>query len=170
MYDSRVSRRLTQLLVIAALVAVAGALAAWRWPRRAAISEPGDGESGAPPEPAGPAVRALFGPLADPGATVDAWKIVRVDDVRDGAIPVVMTRDGGASFTVDVLARDDGGPPAVATTTDLALYLVDSGNGHAATPEDQGLATMALAQALAAREAAGARPPMLMTMRERPAR
>jgi len=116
--------------------------------------------------PASAAVRAYFGDLAD-GSKIDRWTVVRVFDLREGAIPVVLATPDGHRYQVDLLRRDPAGPKPVAETTQLGLFISNSGNGTQATPEEQGQGILALAAALTARENAGATPPSLMSMRER---
>jgi hypothetical protein len=121
-------------------------------------------------DPSWPAVAALFGELAD-GARVERWRVVAVHGVVHGAIPVVMETEGGVRFQVDVLRRDGAGDEAViARTRALALSLSNAGDGQAGTVEEHGLGAMALARALALREAGGAPLPALLTLAERLAR
>jgi hypothetical protein len=115
---------------------------------------------------AGPEVRAYFGELRD-GSAVERWTIVRVYDLRAGAIPVVMATGDGARYQVDLLRRDPNGPSGVAETDAVALFIANAGDGGSSTPEEQGLGIMALAEALKKREAEGAKPPPLVTLRER---
>jgi len=115
---------------------------------------------------AGPEVRAYFGDLRD-GSAIERWTIVRVYDVRAGGVPVVLATGDGARYQVDLLKRDPNGPPGVAETGALALFLANAGDGGSSTPEEQGLGIMALAEALKKREAEGAKPPALATLRER---
>ena len=115
-----------------------------------------------------PEVRALFGPLAA-GAQLDRWTVVEIHDASSGGIPVVMATAAGEKFQVDVLRRDDAAP-GVANTRSLSLYLCNKGDGRTASDEEHGLGAMALAHALAEREAAGAPLPPLLTLAERNAR
>lgn len=167
MSDERAPGRKSLVLVLAlsgALVAL-GAIAALvaRWS--------GAGDAAEEPEmaAAGPAVRALFGDLSD-GTALERWRIVRVHDVFRGAIPVELAMPDGARFEVDVLRRDPAGPEGIGHTDDLALYLANGGGGSTATVEEQGLGVMALARALGAREAQGAKAPPLLSLPERTAR
>jgi len=162
MTDAAPSRRTSKRglrigIVVAGLAMVLAAV--WSAARRSAI-DPED------ERPARAEVRAYFGDLAD-GATNDRFTIVRVFDVRAGAIPVVLATRGGQRYQVDVLRRDDRGPLGVATTNYVAFYVANAGDGDAATPEEQTLAVRALADDLRWREAAGAKPPALATMAER---
>jgi len=119
------------------------------------------------PAAAGREVRTLFGELGA-GAEIGTCRIVAVYDVSFGAIPVVLEDTAGRRFQVDVLrsgALDAGAP--VASTRSLALFLSNRGDGERPTLEEQGLAAMALARALDAREATGARAPALLTFAER---
>jgi hypothetical protein len=110
-------------------------------------------------------VRAFFGDLWA-GARLDRWTVVAVHDASAGGIPVEMATADGTRFQVDVLRRDDASP-GVANTKTLSLYLCNRGDGRRASDEEQGLGALALAHALEAREAAGAAPPRLLTLRER---
>lgn len=111
-------------------------------------------------------VGALFGELRE-GARVDHWTIVRLHGVHFGAIPVIMRDADGSQFQVDVLRRDPAGPAGVGNTPSLSLYVSNAGDGGTGTEESQGLGAIALADALAERERAGAPVPRLMTLRER---
>lgn len=102
------------------------------------------------------------------GARVEGWQIVAISDVRDGAIHVEM-EGGGRRFAVEVMRRDPRFA-GVAHTAQLELYLRNQGDGARRSDEIDGLGVMALARALSAREAAGARHPSLLTLRERAAR
>lgn len=113
----------------------------------------------------GPSAAAL--PLAA-GTKVGACSVIAVEPVREGAIPVRMTDSQGQTFVVEVM-RFDPAAPGVARAGSLAVYLRNGGNGAKATNEEHGLAAMALARVLAAREAAGATVPRLASVRERSA-
>jgi hypothetical protein len=112
---------------------------------------------------------AFRGPVRA-GATLGRWTVQRVDDASDGAIVVALSGPDGKGFTVDVLRRDDGGPPPVATTSALALYLFNQPDvaraGKTSSDEEQAQAVQALAAALRAREDGGATPPKLPSLRE----
>ena len=108
----------------------------------------------------------LFAELL-PGTTLDRWTIVAVHPVKLGAIPVVLATADGSRFQVDVMARDPHGPPGVAETEHLSLYVRNSGDGQTATDEEQGLGAMSLARALRAREAETSSAPGLLTLAER---
>jgi hypothetical protein len=86
--------------------------------------------------------------------------------VELGALPVRLRDQAGRSFGVDLL-RHDPTTPGIARAGSLAAYLSNDGGGMLATEEEHGLAAMAIAAHLAAREAAGARLPCLSTLRER---
>ncbi len=113
-------------------------------------------------------VRAFFGELWA-GAALDRWRLVAVHDVSAGGVPVEMETADGRRFQVDVLRRDDA-LPGLANTRSLSLYLQNRGEGKRASDEEQGLGAMALAHALEAREASGAKVPRLLTLGERNAR
>ncbi len=120
---------------------------------------------------AGPEVRALFGDLAVPGHRLQRWSVVAVHDVTLGAIPVVLAAADGERFQVDVLRRDPSSPASlegIGRSASLSVFLANQGNGSAPTVEERGLAAMALADALGAREGAGAPiPSALLTLRDR---
>jgi len=116
------------------------------------------------PEP-GPEVKALFGTLST-GSRLGAYTVAAIYPVKLGGIPVVMEHEG-SRFQVDVLRRDDAGPKPVGETPSLALFLVNKGDGSRPTDELPGLGAMALATALASSEAQGARPPELLSLKER---
>jgi hypothetical protein len=103
------------------------------------------------PEPDA-AVKELFGDLAVGGGPVGDYRVERVCGVYLGAIPVVMSTATGLRFQVDVLRRDDGGPRGIANTDRLSLFLANRGGGSQQTDEQQGLAIIALRDALSARE------------------
>jgi hypothetical protein len=107
--------------------------------------------------------------LADlrPGMALDRWTVVAVHPVHLGAIPVVLATADGIRFQVDVMARDPEGPPGVAQTEHLSLYLRNRGDGQTATDEEQGLGAMSLARVLRARESEGVTVPPLLTLAER---
>ena len=115
----------------------------------------------------GPEVRAFLGPLRE-GATVERWRIESVHAVRHGAIPLVLSGAGGR-FAIEILRRD----PSLSAPADagpLSILVQNRGDGARATREEQGLGAMAIARALEARIAAGARVPAgLLTQPERAA-
>jgi hypothetical protein len=152
-------RRRFLLLGLAGGVAAAG-LARFHGPRRPVAIRPQR-------EPASAELRAFLGDVRE-GARVDRWTVVAIHGAPGGAVVVMKTADGEL-FQVDVLRRDDGAP-AVASSRSLGIYLHNAGRGRAASDEEHGLGAMALAAALDAREAAGARPPALLTLAERNAR
>ena len=64
--------------------------------------------------------------------------------------------------------RDSAGPRPVGETPACAVFVSNQGDGTRETDQESGLGAMALASALAQREAAGAKPPpTLLTLRER---
>ncbi len=165
MADDRLELGRRQFVVtvgVAAGVAATGAGRAAASPLGAAgESTPGAGAPAADPE-----VALLFGDIRA-GARLDRWVVESVHPIRFGAVPVVLRAAGGARFQVDVLRRDGAGPSGVACTASLSLFVSNRGDGATATDEEQGLGAMALAAALAEREAAGARVPALSTHSER---
>ena len=118
--------------------------------------------------PLGGDVAMLFGELRA-GARLGSCTVVSIHDPVEGAIPVVLTTASGQTFQLDVLrrARDDDAVPSVATTSSFEVSVCNGGDGAHATDEEQGLAAVALAELLVRREAAGAKVPALLTLRER---
>jgi hypothetical protein len=107
-------------------------------------------------------------PFADvrPGAKVGQCVVVRIGSVQHGVVPIVLRASDGGTFRVDILRHDDA-TPGIARAGSLALYLANGGSGGKQTDEEHGLAVMALARLLAAREASGKPVPRLLTLRER---
>lgn len=118
-----------------------------------------------------PEVARLFGDIRA-GSRLDRWTVEAIHPVHLGAVPVVLRTADGARFQVDVLRRDPdpGARLGVANTASLSVFVANRGDGSTATDEEQGLGAMALGDALAGREAAGAPIPALLTHRERRAR
>jgi len=110
---------------------------------------------------------AAFGGLQS-GSVVDRWTVEAIHEVHLGGIPVVLKDAQGNRFQVDVLARD-ASVRAVAETQALSFFVVNAGNGSAATAEEQGLAAMALA-AVVERRGASSRPVGLLGLTDRQAR
>src|SRR5262245_28012437 len=154
-------KSLIVVVAIAASVLVIGAVVSRLMPRS---SRP---VAGAVAKPASASVRAYFGGDLNDGSKVDRWTLVRVFDVRDGAIPVVLATPDGRRYQVDLLRRDPAGPRGVADTTQLCLFIANGAHGVTSTREEQGQGIMALAAALTARDNGGAAPPKLSTMNER---
>jgi hypothetical protein len=102
----------------------------------------------------------------DAGARFAGSIVTSVGPVTLGALPVRLTDSEGRGFTVDLL-RYDPETPGVARAGSLSAFVSNDGDGVLATHEEHGLAAMAIASLLAARESAGARLPSLLTLRER---
>jgi hypothetical protein len=103
------------------------------------------------------------------GMRFGASQVERVGDPEFGAVPIRLVDPDGRGFRVDVL-RHDPEAPGVARGGSLSVYVVNSGGGARTTEEEHGLAAIAIAAHLAAREAAGAAVPRLLTLTERAAR
>jgi hypothetical protein len=118
----------------------------------------------------GSEVASLFGDLV-PGAKLAGCTIVSVHDPVAGAIPVVFTTSTGRVFQLDVLRRptEVDAPRTVASNAAFEVSVCNGGKGEHATDEEQGLAALALADALSLRVARGAKVPALLTLREREA-
>ena len=137
------SPRLGRRQVLLSAGAVAGAAAVIARPREAAAAERPSQQR---------RVRALFAGLVGEGAALGGWRVESVFPVQRGAIPVVMRTPAGDRFHVEVLRRDPAAP-APAETERFGLFVANRGDGRAATDEAQGRGAMALAAALARREA-----------------
>lgn len=101
-------------------------------------------------------VRALFGPLVEGSPISTHWRLEAVHGVRAGAIPVVLSTTDGQRFAAEIFRDDPGSARPVARAGELALYLVNRGDGHSPTDEAFGLGVMALGRELEGRLAAGA--------------
>lgn len=118
------------------------------------------------PESAGTPLRGWLAQVLSPGLTFEHWQVVAVHPVRHGAVPVILGADDGRRFQVDILARDPDGPPGVANTRHLSLYVHNRGDGSTQTDETEGLGAMRLAAILAEHE--GDQPlPDLLTFSQR---
>ena len=113
---------------------------------------------------------ALLAPLTA-GATLGGWLVTGITGVRYGALTVAVSDAAGATFYLDVCARDQGlgahAPPARSEKYDV--FLSNHGTGADPTFEDHGLAAMALAEILRANENR-VQPEGFLTLRERLAR
>lgn len=157
-------RRGFMLSVGAGLGALAAGRAVADVTPRESVPEPPRATFGVP-VPAGTDAGPLFGGLA--GTEIGRWTVVAVHGLYLGAVPVCLAGRDGARFQVDVLRRDPNGPRGVAETEGLSLFVVNRGDGRMTTDEEQGLGAMALAEALAAREARGLTAPLLLSHAER---
>ncbi|MCA9606957.1 MAG: hypothetical protein KC619_15225 [Myxococcales bacterium] len=107
-------------------------------------------------------VVALFGALG-PGAAIGShWRLDALYAVRAGGIPVILETRGGQRFGVEIFRAGDG-PAPLATAGDLALFLVNRGDGAQVSDEAAGLGVIALAHALEARLTEGAALPGSLT-------
>ena len=156
-------------------LAVTGAAAAVTLPivgglvgKRSSPARPASGRGGAgagSSRSADGRVDAYFGDL-EAGTRIAQWTLVSVGRIEAGAIAVVMATAQGEPFQVELLRRDPA-LPGVAETAQVGLYLRNFGAGRRRSVEEHGLGAMALAEALALREAAGAPVPPLVSLRER---
>ncbi|MCC6557474.1 MAG: hypothetical protein IT372_31370 [Polyangiaceae bacterium] len=105
--------------------------------------------------PPAPGADALIAPLG-PGARFGRWVVRRVEPISRGAVNVMIAGEDGHEFRVEILARDTSplAPRPPASTARFALHVCNGGDGGLATCEEQGLAAMALAEVVAANEAA----------------
>ena len=110
-----------------------------------------------------PDATAYLGEL-QAGARIDRWTIVRVE-ARESWLAMVLSGPDGKHFQVELLRGDPEGPPPVASTQSLAVFILDRPEG--APPDEQLMGAQALAAELTKREEAGAKAPFLLTMRER---
>lgn len=137
------SRRTFMLLAGAATgVACAGGLARLVEPLPAAARAP---------QPTGPTgVTELFAQI-NAGTRLHTSTVVSVHDVHLGGVAVLMRRPDATTFQLDVLRRAerDG---AIGRSANYSVFAVNGGTGSAATAEPDGLAAMALADALARAE------------------
>lgn len=86
------------------------------------------------------------------GGHFEGWRIERVDGRRAGGLPLVLRGPGAQRVTVELRPRDIRSPTSPAASDTLAIYVLD----HKLPPG--GLdGVLALARALRAREATGAR-------------
>lgn len=99
------------------------------------------------------AMLAFFGPLAA-GADLDGWAIAEISGPRAGGLPLMLRGPDDQRVTVELRPRDARSPQSPALTDTLAIYVLDR-----TMPPDGLTGVLALAAALRAREAAGARLP-----------
>jgi hypothetical protein len=100
------------------------------------------------------------------GAMFGTCRVTRVGKVELGTVSVRLEDQAGRPFTVDLL-RHDPATPGIARAGSLDAFVSNDGDGVLATNEEHGLAAMAIAKHLSAREAAGVSLPSLLTLRER---
>ncbi len=107
-------------------------------------------------------------PSFEPGQVVGRCRLVRVLPVEQGALPFELEDPSGRRFIVEVHRRDaGGGVRGIRPAGSLDVFLRNGGTGTTPTDETHGLAAMALASHLAAREAEGRPVPELSTIAER---
>ncbi len=94
---------------------------------------------------------AFFAALGS-GEPFDGWSIARIDGPRAGGLPLVLRGPEQQRIAVELRPRDDRSPASPATSDTLAIYVTDR-----ELPRDGLAGVLALAAALRAREAAGAR-------------
>ncbi len=100
------------------------------------------------------------------GSTLARCRVIEVRSRQLGGIAVRMETPAGVRFQLDVLraCRDGDG---VGRAPGLAVHVSNGGDGSKRTDEVEGLAAMALGDALARRLREGARVPELLTFEER---
>lgn len=102
-------------------------------------------------------MRAYLGPLGV-GARLVGSTVIAVHGIFHGALPLLLRDAQGRRFQLDVMRRDES-RPGVARTAQVDVYVANRGTGTVRTEEAHGLAALALARYLRARERAGVRPP-----------
>jgi hypothetical protein len=111
---------------------------------------------------------SALGSLATPGHGFADCHLIAVCRVNAGGVPFVLATPDGQPFQIDVLRKDArGSSEAIATTDELAVYLLNEGSGTSATHEQRGLAAMALSRALQQQGTRSASIPGLLTLAER---
>jgi len=96
-------------------------------------------------------VLAFFAMLAA-GERFDGWSIAQIDGPRAGGLPLVLRGPEDQRVAVELRPRDGRSPVSPAASDTLAIYVLDRD-----MPRDGLTGVLALAGALRAREAAGAR-------------
>jgi hypothetical protein len=101
-----------------------------------------------------PTERTLLSPLSE-GAHLLSWQVVAIDPIEMGAMRVRLRGESGATFGIEIMARDRSpiAPRPPAQSEHFALYVSNGGDGRSPTVEEQGLAAMALVQIVARNEA-----------------
>ena len=130
-------------IVVVLVSAIAGAID--RAPSTSVMAGPV--EASAPT----PEMLAFFGPLVR-GAAFDGWVLERVDGPQAGGLPLVLRGPAGQRVHVELRPRDPRSPQSPALSDTLAIYVLDRD-----MPPGGLAGVLALADALRAREAAGAR-------------
>ena len=102
------------------------------------------------------------------GLEFGRWRIVEVQPVKFGAVPVILETRRGSRFQVDILRRDRRGHAkrGIAETRLYSLYLANLGRGMKPTREDHGVGLLWLAALMRPREFFYDRP-ALLSLRER---
>jgi len=115
----------------------------------------------------GAAASTLVAPFGV-GGQVATSRITRIRPATTGAVSLDLRDPRGRPFRIEICRRDDhaGAPAPVRRTKDFDLFLANGGQGQKRTDRDQGLAVIAIAEALEH----GPQGPAelgLLTMRER---
>lgn len=113
-------------------------------------------------------VLALLGEELSRTRRLGAVTVTDVKGVEEGAIRIDLRPEQGDAFRFEILKKDPAGPPGIAETGTLSIYLISEPGSR--TLEYQVSAAQELAKRLAAEEARGAKVPELKSMRERPKR
>ena len=125
----------------------------------------GKGQGQGPERQADAEVLALLGEELSRTRRLGTVTITNVKGVEDGAIRIELRPDQGDAFQFEILKKDPAGPPGIAETGTLSIYLISAPGSR--TLDYQALAAQELAKRLAAEEARGVKVPALKSMRER---
>lgn len=110
--------------------------------------------------------RARAVPQLVAGLKLGECTLVRLLPIERAALPFELRDPRGHLFVVEA-HRHDPRTPGIARAGSLDVFLSNGGTGATPTDETHGLAAMALARVLAARERAGHAVPELATIAER---
>lgn len=125
-----------------------------------------------------PVTEALRGSDGSPWWLISPYGVnskVALSEIRhlqlspSGAVFAFLIASDGNPYRIDICRHDDAvtAPAPIARTSSYDLFVANEGDGQAATDREQGLAVLALADAIRGVEASAARQLPLLTMRER---